>query len=320
MLRRIPSLADPRLIVGDNPADDSAVFRVRDDLALVQTLDFFAPIVDDPYVFGQIAAANALSDVYAVGGTPVTALNVACFPMGTLPKETLAAILTGGAEKAREAGVAIIGGHTIDDEEPKYGLAVTGTVDPNRMITSRGARPGDLLVLTKPLGTGAVATALKAGAATEAHVGQAARWMTTLNRSASHAMLVARAHAATDITGYGLLGHLLDFCRASGVGATIHASAVPHLPGALDYIAAGFIPNGARTNAEYVQNEVAGLDRLDETTRVLLNDPQTSGGLVVAVDRDSLGDFVSETAPDALAAVVGEVTVPSTEKHLKLVS
>jgi len=319
VLRRIPSLGDPRLLVGDNPADDAAVFRLRDDLALVQTLDFFAPIVDDPYAFGQIAAANALSDVYAVGGTPISALNVACFPTGTLPRETLAAILTGGADKAREAGVAIVGGHTVDDDEPKYGLAVTGTVDPDRMITTRGAKPGDLLLLTKPIGTGTIATALKAGAATDAHVRQATRWMTTLNRSASAAMVGAEAHAATDVTGYGLLGHLLDFCRASTVSARIAVSAVPHLPGAPDYIAAGYIPNGSRTNTAYVRDAVDGIDRVGEATWVLLNDPQTSGGLLVAVGPSQLDAFVSQIGPDALASIVGDVTQSRGETRLTLV-
>src|SRR5579872_1234862 len=253
VLRDLPPITDPNVLVGTSTADDAGVYRLSDDLALVQTVDFFTPIVDDPYTYGQIAAANSLSDVYAVGGRPVTAMNLVGFPFEVLPASVLGEILRGGTDKAAEAGVTIVGGHTVDDLEPKYGLSVTGTVDPARMVTVGGARPGDALVLTKPLGTGIIATALKGDAAAEPHVRQAVRWMTTLNRGASEAMLAVGAHAATDITGYGLLGHLSQLCVSSSVAAEISFSACPLLPGAQQYALAGFVPKGTRTNLAAVE-------------------------------------------------------------------
>jgi selenide, water dikinase len=219
VLRHLPAQSDPALLSGTELGDDAAVYRLTGDLALVQTVDFFTPIVDDPYTFGRIAAANALSDVYAVGGTPLTALNIVGFPVKSLPLALLGEILRGGADMAAEAGVVIVGGHTIEDDEPKYGLAVTGTVHPNRFLSGRGAQTGDVLVLTKPLGTGVISTALKAGAVRPEHLTEAVRWMTTLNRDAARAMLAAGAHAVSDITGFGLLGHLAEMCELSGVSA-----------------------------------------------------------------------------------------------------
>lgn len=307
VLRQLPPLHDPRLLAGSNPADDAAVYRLSDDLALIQTVDFFTPIVDDPYVYGQIAAANSLSDVYAMGGQPLTALNIVGFPVKSLPLAILGEILRGGAEKAAEGGVPIVGGHTVDDAEPKYGLAITGTVHPERMVTAHGGRPGDLLVLTKPLGTGVVSTALKAGAAGTAEVTQAVRWMTTLNRRAGLAMVAAGAHASTDITGYGLLGHLVELCRASGVAAVLEAAAVPLLPGALEQARLGFLPGGTHSNLSYVRNEVEFAPGTDEVLPALLADPQTSGGLLVALPEDRWQDFLAHAGEDMLAAPVGRL-------------
>jgi selenide,water dikinase len=307
VLRHLPSYTDPSLLVGSNPADDAAVYRIRADLALVQTVDFFTPIVDDPYLYGQIAVANSLSDVYAMGAEPVTALNIVGFPIKTLPAEILAEILRGGADKAAQAGVPIVGGHTIDDAEPKYGLAVTGTVHPDRFVTAHGARPDDALVLTKPLGTGLISTALKAGAASVADVDQAVTWMTTLNKSASAAMLAAGCHAATDITGYGLLGHLVEMCRASGIASRIEAAAVPFLPGALEYARQGYIPGGTHSNLSYVESDVHFSPEIEQSVRALLADPQTSGGLLISLPAEQLPALLDAAAPDMLTAVVGTV-------------
>lgn len=312
VLRHLPPRSDPNLLVGANPADDAAVYRLNDDLALVQTVDFFTPIVDDPYTFGQIAAANSLSDVYAMGARPITALNIVGFPIKTLPPEILTKILRGGADKASEAGAPIVGGHTVDDAEPKYGLAVTGVVHPQRYITAHGGRPGDVLVLTKPLGTGTISTALKVGAAASTHIHQAVRWMTTLNRAASSAMLAAGAHAATDITGFGLLGHLLDLCQASGVAARIHSATVPFLPGALTYAQQGLVPAGTESNLSYVRPFVE-FGRSEEAVQALLGDPQTSGGLLVALSPDHLGDFRSAADGEMLVTAIGHLTLPDSK-------
>jgi selenide, water dikinase len=279
---------------------------LQDDLALVQSVDFLTPIVDDPYRFGQIAAANAFSDLYAVGATPLLALNIASFPGDVLPPSVLAAILRGGADTARRAGATIVGGHTIDDEEPKYGLAVTGTVRPDRFISPRGAVPGDLLVLTKPIGSGTIATALKAGEARDHDLEASARWMLQLNDVGSQAMQMAGAHAATDVSGFGLLAHLADICRMSSVSASLDASAVPLLPGALQYVRREFVPKGTRTNLTAVQGVVfAG--GVDDDMRLLLADPQTSGGLLVALPPEALDEFRGQLAGDRLAAVIGVV-------------
>jgi|SRR5579872_1350587 len=318
VLRQLPQSADPNLLVGTGPADDAAVYRLRDDLLLVQTVDFFTPVVDDPYLFGQIAAANSLSDIYAMGATPRTALNIVGFPLDMLPADTLVQILRGGADMAREAGVTIVGGHTIDDSEPKYGLAVTGTVDGSRFITAREARPGDLLVLTKPLGTGTITTALKAEAAEPHWVQAAVRWMTTLNRSAATVMQATAVSAATDVSGFGLLGHLHEMCEASGVGATVSFSACPLLPGAVECTRAGFVPKGTRNNLDAVGNAVRNAAGLDDTDLHLLSDPQTSGGLLIALPASSLDSFQRAAARDMLAAVIGQVdTRPPGEVELR---
>ena len=261
-------------------ADDAAVFRLSTDQVMVQTVDFFTPIVDDPWTYGAIAAANSMSDVYAMGGDVLLALNVAAFP-DTLPPEVLSAVFEGGASKVAEAGAVIAGGHTVVDDEPKYGLSVTGTIHPERILTKAGAQPNDHIFLTKPLGTGVITTALKRGKAEASHVDAAVEAMLTLNRAASLAAReVGGVHACTDITGFGLLGHLFKLARASGVTAVVDAAAVPYVEGARESLAAGFVPGGSRRNLDWVRPHLQ--TGVEEEELLLLADAQTSGGLLVA--------------------------------------
>ena len=276
--------ADPALLVGLDPADDAAVLRLSDELALVQTVDFFTPIVDDPRDFGRIAAANALSDVYAMGATPVLALNLVAFSLSELGGEVLAEILAGGAEVAARAGVPIGGGHSIDDPEPKYGMAVSGTVHPDRVLTAAGGRPGDELYLSKPLGGGLITTAAKRGVAPPEWVEGAVEAMTALNDGAAIAAREAGAHALTDVTGFGLLGHLRELCEAGGVAAEIEAAAVPALAGALELAASGeALSGGSARNAEEAERFTAWSPGVSAERRLLLCDAMTSGGLLAAV-------------------------------------
>jgi len=308
VLRDFPPSDDPNVIVGFSTSDDAGVYRLSDELALVQTVDFFTPIVDDPYDFGRIAATNAISDVYAMGGTPRTALNIATFPLEDLGAAVLSRILAGGAAIAREAGVAILGGHTVKDDEPKYGMAVTGTVHPTKAITNAGARPGDVLVLTKPLGTGILSNALKKGAIDETQIAEAVRWMTTLNRAASLAMIAADAHAATDITGFGLLGHGYEMARASGVRVRIRASDVPVYALAREMIGVGIAPGGSRKNATEHEAFTTYAADVPADLRLLLSDAQTSGGLLIAVAPERLPTLLAGLhEPEALACVIGAV-------------
>jgi selenide,water dikinase len=281
-LSRLPKQQHPDLLVGIETGDDAAVFRLTKSLALVQTVDFFPPIVDDPYDFGAIAVANALSDIYAMGGTPITALNILCYPVD-MDREPLAEILRGGYEKAAEAGVLIVGGHTIDDAEPKYGLSVTGVVKPGKQVTNAGAKPGDVLVLTKPLGTGAITTAAKNDKADPAVLRLAVQMMATLNHAASDAMVAVGVNACTDVTGFGLLGHLYGMVKGSGVGARVSLSAVPALPGARELIAAGIVPGGTERNFASIGKRVRWGRGLDKAAKLFLCDAQTSGGLLIAV-------------------------------------
>jgi selenide,water dikinase len=297
----LPVSADARVLVGFGTADDAGVYKIRDDLALVQTVDFFTPIVDDPYDFGRIAAANALSDVYAMGGTPISALNIAAFPVDTLDAGVLEAILAGGAAIAKQAGVAIIGGHTIKDAEPKYGMAVVGTIDPYAIVTNARARAGDVLLLTKPLGTGVLATALKRALIDEARMKEAVDWMVTLNDTASAAMLQANAHAATDVTGFGLLGHAGEMARASGVQLVFHASSVPLMSGVLELIERGCVPGGSAENVQAHSEFTMFSDGVSQGMRIALSDAQTSGGLLVSLAPERLEDF------DAQYTIIGEV-------------
>jgi len=306
----LPQSADPRVLVGFGTSDDAGVFRVRDDLALVQTVDFFTPIVDDPYDFGRIAAANSLSDCYAMGGTPVTALNIAAFPTDTLPLEVFAQILAGGASVAREAGVVILGGHTVRDEEPKYGMAVTGTIDPARIVTNAAARAGDVLVLTKPIGAGILTTALKRGRIDATQLAPVVEVMARLNRNAAAAMLDAGVRSATDITGFGLLGHAGEMARASGVALNIDASAVPLFEGALTLAAEGIVPGGTRDNAEEHARFTVFDPAVSPEHRILLSDAMTSGGLLIAVDPSSVERLrTGLEAGGDLCAIIGSVLV-----------
>jgi selenide, water dikinase len=306
VLRHMLPVDDPNALVGHATGDDAAVYRISEDRALVVTADFFTPIVDDGYDFGRIAAANAFSDVYAMGGRPLFALNLVGFPRKLLPDGILEEILRGGSEVAREAGVPILGGHSIDDAEPKYGMVAVGEVDPARMVTNAGARPGDVLVLTKALGSGVVATAIKAGTAPNDVIASAIESMATLNRGAAEAMVAAEVRAGTDVTGFGLLGHLRSMLRASGVAAHIRGADVPILPGAGTLLEAGHVPGGTKRNLQDVAADVTFADSVDETTRTLLADAQTSGGLLMAVPPgrvDELLRALEESAP--VAAVIG---------------
>ncbi|HET9163420.1 MAG TPA: selenide, water dikinase SelD [Solirubrobacterales bacterium] len=280
----LPASSDPDLVVGLDPADDAAVLRLSDELALVQTIDFFTPIVDDPRDFGRIAAANALSDVYAMGATPVLALNLVAFSLSQLGEEVLGEILAGGAEVAAEAGASIGGGHSIDDPEPKYGMAVSGTAHPEEILTAAGARPGDELYLSKPLGGGLITTAAKRGLAAAEWIEGAVEAMTTLNDEAAIAARGAGADALTDVTGFGLLGHLHELCEASGVAAEIDAAAVPGLPGALELAASGeALSGGSARNAREAERFAAWSPAIPAERRLLLCDAMTSGGLLAAV-------------------------------------
>jgi selenide,water dikinase len=290
----LPLMADshPDLIVGLQTSDDAAVFRLNAGQAIVQTVDFFPPIVDDPYTYGAIAATNAMSDVFAMNGSVLLALSVAAFP-GTMPIDTITAIFTGAADKVREAGGIIAGGHTVIDEEPKYGLSVTGTVHPDRIWTKAGARPGDHLILTKPLGTGLITTALKNGVVEDAHLASAIGWMTTLNRAAQEVATELVIHACSDITGFSLAGHAFEIASKSGVGMEIETALLPVLDGAFGYARSGQIAGGLERNLAYFEGgRVEVLPGIDLVLRLLCFDPQTSGGLLLAVPNDSL-DVIS---------------------------
>ena len=294
-LASLPRQTDARLLVGSESFDDAGVFVLSDDLALVQTVDFFAPIVDDPYDFGRIAAANALSDVYAMGGEPLTAMNIVGFPTSTLPLEVLTEILRGGHDMVRGAGAVMAGGHTVVDEELKYGLSVTGRADPRRLLTNTGARAGDRLVLTKPLGSGLLTTAARSGDLDAASHRTMVEWMARLNDVASRSALAVGARCATDITGFGLLGHASHIARGSSVTLTIDSSRIPLLPGARVAAERGVSTGGGGRNAEYLEPRVAWGDT-DSTMRAILVDPQTSGGLLVAVPEQALDDYLSRVA------------------------
>jgi selenide, water dikinase len=309
LVRGLEAAPDPNLLVGFDTADDAAVYRLRDDLAIVVTTDFFTPIVDDPFDWGRIAAANALSDVYAMGGTPLLALNLVAWPREGLPFDLLARVLDGGASVAATARCLIAGGHSIDDAEPKYGLAVVGTVDPNAVLTNAAAEPGDALVLTKPIGLGVISTAVKRDGATPAVVEAAIQVMTTLNASARDAAVEVGVHAATDVTGFGLLGHLRELCVGSGVGAVIDANAVPVIDGVRELLSAGMVAGGTRRNHAFVAPEV-DFGALPEAEQLLLCDAQTSGGLLFAVPPAAAGRLVAAlTARGTLAAArIGTTT------------
>jgi len=302
-LSSVPVFPDPRLLVGRETYDDAGVFVLSDDLALVQTVDFFAPIVDDPYLFGQIAAANALSDVYAMGGEPLTALNIVGFPSGKLPLEVLTEILRGGQDKVHETGAVVVGGHSIIDEELKFGLSVTGRANPRHILSNANAIVGDRLLLSKPLGTGIVATAAKRGDLGTAETDAMYASMCKLNANASRAALAVGARCATDVTGFGLLGHASHIAAASNVTIIIHCAHVPTLPGAREAWLRGIRTGGAERNASYLEPRV-DWGTVSEIDRAIVMDPQTSGGLLVAVPVDRVDEYLS-LVPEAID--IGEV-------------
>jgi selenide,water dikinase len=297
------------LLVGISTGDDAGVFRLRDDLAIVNTVDFFTPVVDDPYTFGQISAANSLSDVYAMGGRPVSALNIVCWPQAGLPSEMLAEVLRGGADKAREAGAVVVGGHSVADEEVKFGMAVTGVIDPRRIVRNVGARPGDALVLSKALGTGVLMTAFKRDALSAEHYATAVNSMKLLNASAAEVMLRYNVHAATDITGFGLMGHAFKMADGSGVTIIFEESDLPILQGTLENVRAGMIPGGGKRNREYYGPHVKISDEVSEEMSTIAFDPQTSGGLIIAVPESESIKLLADLhkAGCADAAIVGRV-------------
>jgi selenide, water dikinase len=304
----LPPIDDPRVLVGSNTADDAGVFKLDDETALVQTVDVFTPGVDDPYVFGQIAAANSLSDVYAMGGRPLSALAIIGFPIETLSPRLMTRILRGGLDKMHEAGVPIVGGHSINDLDVKYGFAVTGIIHPDRIVTNANARPGDMLVLTKPLGVGIVSFAAQLGEASAAAMADIAASMTTLNKAAAEAMIDCSVTCATDITGFGLMGHLSEMVRQSEVTAEIWATRVPVFDEVLDYVRRGLISGAIERNREYASQYVAVSPEVDETLAHVLYDPQTSGGLLMAVPPDRVGELLERVES---AVVVGRIVEPS---------
>lgn len=309
MLRHLPLPTDPNILNGFEHGEDAAVYRLTAELALVQSVDYITPVVDDPYTFGAIAAANALSDLYAMGARPTLALNMVGYPVKSLPLSTLEEILRGGADKVVEAEASLIGGHSIDDHEPKYGLAVTGLVHPAQVIRNAGARPGDRLVLTKPLGLGIITTGLDRGLVNETTIDRAVTVMTTLNAGAAKAMLAVGVHAATDVTGFGLLGHLHEMLTASGVGARVELNAVPVLDEAWELAAANCIPDGSHNNFRYLNSFVAWDEAVERSARMVLCDAQTSGGLLLAVAPARTDDLLAALREQAtpVAVVIGEI-------------
>jgi len=300
---------DENVLVGLEKADDAGVYKVSDQLALIQTVDFFTPIVDDPYWFGQIAAANALSDVYAMGGVPKTAMNLMAFPLKEMDLSVFRSIIEGGIAKLREAGVVLIGGHSVEDKELKYGLSVTGFIHPDRVLTKKNLLPGDRLILTKPLGTGVINTAIKANMAPPELVERVTRLMAALNRKAAEVMSQYPVHACTDITGFGFLGHLAEMVEGSGFGAVVHASRIPILPEAVEYGNMGLFPAGAYRNKAFRACMVDGLSEPEPVVSDLLFDPQTSGGLLISVPAGPAEELASALLQEGVdcAALVGEI-------------
>ncbi len=309
MLSQLPTFADPRILVGPETADDAAVYQLTEDLAVVQSVDYITPVVDDPYTCGAVAAANSLSDIYAMGAQPLFALNLVGFPAGKLSLHVLSAILQGGADKVREAGASIIGGHSIDDPEPKYGLVVTGLVHPRKVLTNAGARVGDDLILTKPLGLGIITTGIKLERVSEDTVEQAVQVMSMLNKAAADAMVEAGVNACTDITGFGLLGHLHEMTAGSGVGARIALNAVPVLPNAWKLVKDGICPGGTKRNRQALEGKVTWAAGITEEEQLVLCDAQTSGGLLIAVPKEKSAQLVErlQAAKTLAAARIGEI-------------
>ncbi|WP_054956413.1 selenide, water dikinase SelD [Paenibacillus dakarensis] len=304
-----PTEPNPNLLVGLDTSDDAGVYRLTDELAMVQTVDFFTPIVDDPYSFGQVAAANAISDIYAMGGKPLTALNIVAFPISTLDKQVLSDILRGAADKLKEAGVTLVGGHSIDDKEPKFGLAVTGIVHPDKVRTNAGAKPGDALILTKPIGVGILTSSIKKDLLNEEEISRVTSVMAGLNKTAAEIMESYQVHACTDVTGFGLMGHSLEMAKGSGTGIVIVKDQVPVLPRVRELAEAGVIPGGTKNNHAHVQDSVHFPEGMDETDRLILCDAVTSGGLLIALDEKEAGKLLKELLDAGVeAGMIGRVT------------
>ncbi|MGD6817997.1 selenide, water dikinase SelD [Metabacillus sp. 113a] len=304
-----PAVPNPDLLVGLETSDDAGVYRLTDDLAIVQTLDFFTPIVDDPYSFGQVAAANAISDIYAMGGKPLTALNIVAFPIAELDKQILADILRGAGDKLKEAGATLVGGHSIEDKEPKFGLAVTGTVHPDKVRANAGAKPGDKLILTKPIGVGILTSSLKRDLLNEEEISRVTEVMATLNKTAAETMAQYDVHACTDVTGFGLLGHTSEMAKGSKAGIRIAKEAVPVLPRVRELAEQGVIPGGTKNNFAHLQGDVTFPKTMDQIDQYILCDAVTSGGLLISV-AGSEADALLKDLLDAgvEAAIVGDVT------------
>lgn len=310
----------PNLLVGYETADDAGVYKLTDEIAIVQTLDFFTPIVNDPYHFGRIAAANSLSDVYAMGGRPLTAMNIACFPSKDLPKKILKEILKGGLEKIHEAGALLVGGHSVDDQELKYGLSVTGIIHPKKIITNRKAQVGDRLILTKPIGIGVIAKAIKKTVASRSSINTLIKVASALNKNASEIMLKHNCHACTDITGYGLGGHLLEMARASKVKITIYADKVPLLPEAKKYALKGLIPAGGNTIKRFCEKSVEVAPGIESILIDLIFDPQTSGGLLISIGANVADACLKELKNKGIksARIIGDILSPHPKGRLQI--
>jgi len=316
VINSLPEQSSPELIIGFNQADDSGVVRVGEDKAIILSLDFFPAVVDDPYMFGAIAAANALSDVYAMGGRPIAAMNIVCFPHDTLDMDILAEVLKGGADKVNEAGAVVVGGHTIRDKELKYGLSVTGVIDPEKLVRINGAKPGDVLILTKPLGSGIYSTALKNGALDEQEEKLLYRVMSDLNRVAGEEMTKFGANACTDITGFGFLGHLLEMMEESGTTAIIDSSSLPLLPDVLSFVEKGFLTGGGLENYKFASKDVEIDGEVSRELVMVLYDPQTSGGLLVSIPEEMAEDYMESILKRGVdeARIVGRVVEESKKR------
>jgi len=311
----LPLISDTNLIAGIEHCDDAGVYKLRDDLAIIQTLDFFTPIVDDPYTFGQVAAANSLSDVYAMGGKPLTAMNIICFPINKMEISILREVLLGGLDKMREAGVLLVGGHSVEDDELKYGLSVTGTIHPDRVLLNRGARAGDALVLTKPLGTGIINTALKGNMAGDDLVAKSIQCMAQLNKKAADLMTgYSNVHACTDVTGFGLLGHASEMIEGADVGIVIHSSSVPIFHEIQKFVEMGIMPGGLNRNRKFRMDMIEVDPDCPEWIVDVLFDPQTSGGLLISMPPKEAEELVGKMNDEGIkdAAIIGEV-VPETK-------
>ena len=309
-MRDLPLIKDPNLLTGFEHAEDAGVYKISDDVALVQTLDFFTPTVDDPYTFGQIAATNALNDVYAMGGKPITAMNIVCFPVKTMDMAVLREVLRGGLDKMREAGVLLVGGHSVEDNEIKYGLSVTGTIDPQKVWFNRGAKSGDSLILTKPLGTGIVSTAIKGGEANAQLVAKAIACMTQLNKQAAQLLIVqGGVHACTDITGFGFLGHACEMIECENVGLLINSATVPIFEGVQELVESGYVPAGLYRNKNYRITQIDKKDTCPDWILDVLFDPQTAGGLFFSISAKEAQSVIQKLHQEGIvdAAIVGKV-------------